>query len=82
MKKPLTEVQQRVMKLIEDNKNNVPTVREMQTLLGYKSTRSISDILDSLESNGYIIRTTDAGIVVITDESQRFIEIPFIGDVN
>ena len=75
---------------IRDNvlyKDRSPSQRSIAEELGYKSPRSASLILDSLEKKGYIRRTEEGRVMLVKDidgkeQSNRIIELPLVGAVS
>ena len=57
--KPLTYKQQRVLGSIKDHvhgKNEVPTLEQLRSTLGFSSLRTVTQYLDTLEDKGYLVR--------------------------
>lgn len=57
--KPLTYKQQRVLGSIKDHvqsKQEVPTLEQLRSTLGFSSLRTVTQYLDTLEEKGYIVR--------------------------
>ncbi|MDO8518089.1 MAG: S24 family peptidase [bacterium] len=57
--KPLTYKQQRVLGSIKEHvqgKNEVPTLEQLRSTLGFSSLRTVTQYLDTLEEKGYIVR--------------------------
>ena len=64
MKNILTSKQQKCWELIREyitEKEISPTVKELATMLGVKSTRSVTQYLETLERKGYIMREKHSG---------------------
>jgi len=57
--KPLTYKQQRVLGTVKDHivgKNEVPTLEQLRSTLGFSSLRTVTQYLDTLEEKGYLVR--------------------------
>lgn len=60
MKKNLTEKQQKIFQIIENyfsQHGHSPTLAELQTAIGAKSKRSVTQYLESLQKKGFISRS-------------------------
>jgi len=68
--KSITKKQKKVLDFISEyisDKEKSPTVEEIRTGLGFKSTRSVSQYLDALVEKGYINKTSEARSIVLVD---------------
>ena len=57
--KPLTYKQQRVLGTIKSHvqgKNEVPTLEQLRSTLGFNSLRTVTQYIDTLEEKGYLVR--------------------------
>ncbi len=85
----LTTKETQTLHLIRSELNTVgtfPTVRKLMQLLGYKSPRSASQILISLEEKGYLEKKPNGRYVLSDDvsrqtEREQTVKIPFVGNV-
>ena len=68
--KSLTTKQKKVFdfisKYIADNEQS-PTVEEIRTSLGFKSTRSVSQYLEALVEKNYVTKTNDARSIKLAE---------------
>jgi repressor LexA len=78
----------RAIRLIRSaiHRGRAPTVRELAAGLGYRSPRSASDILDSLETRGIVRRGANGKLRLTKDpEEDRFrartVDVPLVGTV-
>ncbi|MEK7078663.1 MAG: transcriptional repressor LexA [Patescibacteria group bacterium] len=65
-------------------KGKTPTLRAIAENLGFKSPRSASLLLESLEKRGYIERTPGGNLKLLKDisgkdQTERSIEVPLVG---
>ena len=63
MREPLTKKQDRVLTTIKkqlDRDGASPTLDELRTKLGFRSVRTVTQYLESLERKGYIVRRKNA----------------------
>lgn len=84
----LTEQEKQLLQHIRNWKvhtGEVPSYRKLMNLLGYKSTRSISLILESLISKGYIEKMDNNKIVISKEipdnDNNQTAKIPLIGSI-
>ncbi|MDO5014503.1 MAG: transcriptional repressor LexA [Clostridia bacterium] len=82
----LTKMQQKIYDYISDEilQNNVPpTVREIASAVGLKSTSSVQANLDSLENKGYIERNpySKRNIRLVGLEAAEYVNVPIVGHV-
>ncbi len=89
MKQPLTPKQNRVLELIKVHlamHKESPTVGELCTALAFRSQRTVSQYLESLERKGYILRRKNAHRnIEIRQENERrvlTVSIPVIASVG
>lgn len=86
---PLTEQEKQLLRHLRNWKvhtGEVPSYRKLMNLLGYKSTRSISLILESLIEKGYIEKYDDNKLEIskeIPDSNinNKTVEIPIVGNI-
>lgn len=90
---PLSSRQEAILDLLlryrEGNGGLSPTVRELQALAGYRSPRSVTQILDALQKKGYIRRRPGARSLEVLREpilrnnrvEHTKVTIPIIGVV-
>lgn len=86
----LTEKEQRILDYIKETivgKGYSPTVRDISTALGIKSTSTVFSYLARLERKGYIIRESGKSRTIRVDDEgngvpQTGIKIPIIGKVR
>src|SRR6185369_15116873 len=84
----LTEKQTKILNGLEKyirDYDRSPSIRELQSILGIKSPRSISQYLDTLESKGYIQRSGEhrgIRLMSLANTSNGFLDIPILGYAN
>jgi repressor LexA len=66
------------------HRGQAPTVRELQVLLGYRSPRSASDVLERLRVRGIIRRRADGKLQLVRDPEEqrhhaRTVNVPLVG---
>ncbi len=84
----LTDQEKQILKHLRNWKvhtGEVPSYRKLMNLLGYKSTRSISLILDSLIEKGYI-KKFDGQFEISTEfpeaeSNSQTVEVPLVGNI-
>lgn len=82
----LSKMQQKIYDYIYDKiiqENVPPTVREIATAVGLKSTSSVQANLDSLENKGYIIRDPNLkrSIRLAGFEAAEYVNVPIVGNI-
>lgn len=86
---PLTEQEKKILQHLRNWKvhtGDVPSYRKLMNLLGYKSPRSISVILQSLVDKGYIQRFDDNQIQILEQVPEervnsQTIDVPIVGNI-
>ena len=91
---PLTERQQQVLRTIEDyleENGYPPSIREIGSIIGIKSTNGVSDHLKALEKKGYLTRSgfksrTLMPVNTVPDtpsleENDQIIKVPVLGKI-
>lgn len=66
------------------HKNHTPSIRELMAVLGYKSPRSVQDILEQLQSKGIIEKLKPRGYKILVDldlgpSNANTINVPLLG---
>ena len=82
----LSKMQQKIYDYIYEKiiqENIPPTVREIATAVGLKSTSSVQANLDSLENKGYIIRDPNLkrSIRLAGYEAAEYVNVPIVGNI-
>lgn len=89
--KPLTSKQQRVLQNIElylKAKGEPPTLEELRKNLGFKSLRTVTQYLETLERKGYLLRRRHARrnielrAVDATGTSATLVSVPVVANVG
>ena len=86
---PLSERELQAIRLIRNaivHRGRAPTVRELAAGLNYRSPRSASDILDSLQARGIVKRGADRKLRLTRDPEEdnfraRTVDVPLVGTV-
>lgn len=83
-KAPLTEKQQQVYNFLvkEMSQGLPPTVREICTATGIKSTSTVHAILSALEDGGYIIRDAKNSRSIRLDTDFQSAMVPLVGRIT
>lgn len=83
-KAPLTEKQQQVYNFLvkELSQGLPPTVREICTATGIKSTSTVHAILSALEDGGYIIRDAKNSRSIRLDSDFQSAMVPLVGRIT
>ncbi len=83
-KAPLTEKQQQVYNFLvkEMSQGLPPTVREICTATGIKSTSTVHAILNALEEEGYIIRDAKNSRSIRLDMDFQSAMVPLVGKIT
>lgn len=83
-KTPLTEKQQQVYNFLvkELSQGLPPTVREICTATGIKSTSTVHAILNALEEEGYIIRDAKNSRSIRLDMDFQSAMVPLVGKIT
>lgn len=83
-KAPLTEKQLEVYKFLVDEMSNgfPPTVREICTATGIKSTSTVHAILGVLEEEGYIVRDAKSSRAIRLDKDCDSSMVPVVGKIT
>ena len=83
-KNPLTQKQEAVYNfLVKKMKNGIPpTVREICTATGIKSTSTVHAILNALEEEGYIIRDAKYSRAIRLENDFDASMVPLVGRVT
>ena len=85
--KPLTQQELDAIRHIRNalmHHGRSPSVRELQALLGYRSPRSASDVLERLRERGIVRRRADGKLQLIRDPEEdrqhaRTVDVPLVG---
>src|SRR5712664_3821448 len=88
-REPLSEKELKAVRLIRNaivHRGRAPTVRELTAALKYRSPRSASDILDSLQARGIVKRGADGKLRLTKDPEEhqfhaRTVDVPLVGAV-
>lgn len=83
-KDELTENQQRVLKYIKrqiEQKNHVPTIREIGDHFGIASPNGVAGLLKRIEAKGMIKRTKNRARSIMLTEKSASPGLPFVGKV-
>ena len=80
----ISEKQQRVLAFLREKSADglPPTVREICTATGIKSTSSVHTILRALEDEGYISRDARASRAIKVEGVQHTVQVPLVGVVT
>ncbi len=83
-KTPLTEKQQQVYNVLVKGLSEglPPTVREICTATGIKSTSTVHAILNALEEEGYIIRDAKNSRSIRLDTDFKSAMVPLVGKIT
>ncbi len=70
--------------IVHDRK--APSIRDIMTFLGYKSTRSATLVVDKLIDHGFVRRKPNGGLQLLKEQEEtlshaRTVDIPLVGSV-
>lgn len=89
-KKPLTDNQRKILEYLlktKAQKNNAPSLQEIQAHFGFKAVGTVQDYLNALQRKGYIRRSPKARDIEILDEDgmevvpEGLVRLPIVGQV-